>query len=108
MFPRVQSERFMTVHMCVHDLHEYILACDKHPCYSWLMRQVLQEKQGISNSMRIGKNLPIMGKSRHRNRFKYRQRNRRNLETLAGVLGMNIVFMSSLVTPASILTPLST
>ena len=86
----MKSDKSGIAHLSVHDLQAYIYACDVHPCYSWLMRQTLQKKQGIANSLQVGKNLPIMGKTRHRNRFKCVRRNLRNLETLRIVLGMNI------------------
>ena len=76
----------------MHGLHEEWFLSEAYPCFSWLLRPTIPIIRGISYDIQIGKNLPIIGKIGHKNRFKYISGNRRNLETLAGVLGMNIAY----------------
>ena len=87
---RLSTGTFDHRNQSMHGLHEDWLLCETYPCFSWLLRPTISIIRGIPYDIKIGKNLPIIGKIGHKNRFKYRPGNRRNLETLAGVLGMNI------------------
>jgi hypothetical protein len=80
----------MMLYSHVHDSLGSWHTCDIYPCFYWLLRPTLPSAESATHCEQVGKNLPIIGKIGHRNRFKYQIRNLRNLEALAVVTGMKI------------------
>jgi hypothetical protein len=80
----------MTLHVSVHESLKTRRPCEIYPCFCWIIQPTLPGTDSIRDEEKIGKNLPSIGKVRHKNRFKYRLRTPRNLEALVVVTGMEI------------------
>jgi hypothetical protein len=80
----------MTLRSSVHDPLKTRHPIAIHPCFYWLIQPTLPRTDSIRDEEQIGKNLPSIGKVRHKNRFKYRTRTLRNLEVFVVVTGMKI------------------
>jgi len=80
----------MTLRSSVHDPRATRHPRDIYPCFYWLIQPTLPRTDSIRYCEQIGKNLPSIGKVRHRNRFKCQHRNLRNLEVFVVITGMKI------------------